>query len=110
MPNFKKQGRGFKMKYGKDRSPFNFGKGTGGDSPFNKNGGNDDVLAALRAQLLTTKAPAKRASIQKKIDEIIASQKRTASPGPSRSGYMTRNAGPGPSPGQYREGPQRPRM
>ena len=41
-----------------------------------KNEGGSDVLAALKAQLKIAKAPARRASIQKQINEIIDKQKR----------------------------------
>ena len=41
-----------------------------------KNEGGSDVLAALKAQLKIAKAPARRASIQKQINEIIGKQKR----------------------------------
>ena len=103
MPNFKKEGRGFKMKYSQGKSPFNFGEGTGGNSPLNENGDNGE-LTALRAQLLTARSPARKAFIRSKINEIIANQKTTvkrmASPGSSQGGYMTKKEGP--SPGQYR--------
>tara|TARA_E500000305_G_C3821978_1_gene143268 strand:+ start:169 stop:465 length:297 start_codon:yes stop_codon:yes gene_type:complete len=36
-----------------------------------KNEGGSDVLAALKAQLKIAKAPARRASIQKQINEIL---------------------------------------
>jgi len=118
MPNFKKEGRGFKMKYSQGKSPFNFGEGTGGNSPLNENGDNGE-LTALKAQLLTARSPARKAFIRNKINEIIANQKttvdkrQTASPGPgprkAEGGYMTKNEGPGPSPGRYQVDDEQPR-
>ncbi len=41
---------------------------------------DSDVLAALKAQLLTTKAPARRASIQNQIDKINEKNKKQSLP------------------------------
>ena len=44
------------------------------------NEGGSDVLAALRAQLKIAKAPARRASIQKQINEILGDSPRKPKP------------------------------